>query len=252
MLKRLWLKLIVPTSELKDQNAGMVVLFAICIVCLLAPLVWHQFVPAYHPEDKTEELALLKHQYEAYQDSLKLERKRKWQLEHPVQAQEQAEKNLKRAQAKKKVIESDSSLDHHRQKQDRYKTPPKPRHLFELNTATKEDLVQVKGIGNHFASRIIKFRESLGGFHSANQLYDVYKLDSAVVLEAFKHLKPGSDFTVRKLNVNTAEFKKILKHPYLAYPDVQQIFNNRPISQENLCEILPDKCEQVRPYLRYE
>ena len=42
-----------------------------------------------------------------------------------------------------------------------------------LNTATKEQLMEIKGIGESFASRIIAFREQNGGFTSVEQLKEI-------------------------------------------------------------------------------
>lgn len=42
-----------------------------------------------------------------------------------------------------------------------------------LNTATKEQLMEIKGIGDSFATRIIAFREQNGGFTSVEQLKEI-------------------------------------------------------------------------------
>ncbi|HLS37651.1 MAG TPA: helix-hairpin-helix domain-containing protein, partial [Sphingobacterium bovisgrunnientis] len=45
---------------------------------------------------------------------------------------------------------------------------------ISINTADTSELKQLKGIGSVLAARIVKFRDALGGFHSVNQIQEVY------------------------------------------------------------------------------
>ena len=47
---------------------------------------------------------------------------------------------------------------------------------LELNSADSATLVAVPGIGPAFARGILKYREKLGGYHSLDQLAEVYVL----------------------------------------------------------------------------
>ncbi len=44
---------------------------------------------------------------------------------------------------------------------------------INLNGATKEDLMRIDGIGEALATRIMEYRESLGGFKTVEQIKDV-------------------------------------------------------------------------------
>ena len=46
--------------------------------------------------------------------------------------------------------------------------------IVNLNTADTTELKSLKGIGSKLAGRIVKFRNSAGGFYSIDQLTDVY------------------------------------------------------------------------------
>lgn len=84
---------------------------------------------------------------------------------------------------------------------------------IELNTADTTVLKMIPGIGTSFANRIVKYRNLLGGYHSKNQLHEVYGLDN----ELFNRISPYITVVpkTRKLNINTIDFKELLRHPYI-------------------------------------
>ncbi|PID70902.1 MAG: hypothetical protein CR985_02515 [Flavobacteriales bacterium] len=109
---------------------------------------------------------------------------------------------------------------------------PKPIAKKGLNTATKEQLKKINGIGDKLAERIIKYRKRLGGFSLDQQLYEVYYLEPDVakrVLENFTVLQPPK---IKKLNINTASFKEVLAIPYIDYELTKKIFNYRDLAAE--------------------
>lgn len=55
-----------------------------------------------------------------------------------------------------------------------------------INTATEQELVKVKGIGKTLASRIIKHREIIGEFVAIEELMDVEGIGASV----FENIKP--------------------------------------------------------------
>ncbi len=59
-------------------------------------------------------------------------------------------------------------------------------HILEINTADSMEWISINGIGPVLSARIIRFRESLGGFHSVDQLQHVYGLSE----ECFNRMKP--------------------------------------------------------------
>lgn len=78
----------------------------------------------------------------------------------------------------------------------------------------------VPGIGQSTASRIVKFRESLGGLYSKSQLTEVYGLQSETIETIWEYF----DFTptiFRKVNINQANVDELAKHPYCSYAEAK-------------------------------
>lgn len=100
---------------------------------------------------------------------------------------------------------------------------------IELNSSTKNDLIALPGIGDAFAERIIKYRNLLGGYYKKDQLLNVYGMDS-VRFNQFKNQLIIDTNIIVKLNINTAEFEELVKHPYLNKYQTQAILKYRDIS----------------------
>lgn len=97
----------------------------------------------------------------------------------------------------------------------------------DINKATAEDLQTISGIGPGISKRIINYRSKLQGFSFSSQLYEVWGLEKEVadrVLATFKIIdKP----IIKKININTASFKEVLKNPYIDYELCKKIFDYR-------------------------
>ena len=88
--------------------------------------------------------------------------------------------------------------------------------IVDLNSADSAALVNVSGIGPTFASRIVKFRNRLGGFVSKEQLKEVY----GVTPEHFETIAPGVTVDpngAKKININTATLDELKSHVYFKY-----------------------------------
>jgi len=98
--------------------------------------------------------------------------------------------------------------------------------IIELNLADSLELESVRGIGPAFASRIIRFRKRLGGFHHKEQLLEVYGMDSVKYnrLKDLINVNPG---LITKINLNTFTFDEIRRHPYLTYKQMNAIIQYR-------------------------
>jgi competence ComEA-like helix-hairpin-helix protein len=92
-------------------------------------------------------------------------------------------------------------------------SPSTASTIVNINTADSAALVSLHGIGPAFASRIIKYRNLLGGFCRKEQLLEVYGLDS----KRYKGFESKITVSgpVHKLNINTASLEEMKRHPYL-------------------------------------
>jgi DNA uptake protein ComE-like DNA-binding protein len=129
----------------------------------------------------------------------------------------------------------------------------------ELNSADSALLVQLKGIGPSYANRIIKYRELLGGYISKQQLLEVYGMDSARFVPISENIKVDTTIRVR-INVNTADVKELLKHPYINLNQAKAIVNYREnhgafkklSDLQNIHLAKGEAYTKVSPYLRLD
>ena len=124
--------------------------------------------------------------------------------------------------------------------------------IVDLNTADSTLLVELPQIGPYMASRILDFREKLGGFVDMEQLYDVKGMDSTRFATIQPFLVVG-EITTQKIDVNRADFRTLVRHPYLSYEQVKCIFNQREqrgmIRDWSQLEALIGEAGEVNPLL---
>ena len=98
--------------------------------------------------------------------------------------------------------------------------------VIEINAADSVTLLKIRGIGPSFASRIIRFRNRLGGFYKLDQLQEVYGIDSLKFSQIKDQIRVDADL-IQKINVNTATFEQFKKQPYLSYKQINALIQYR-------------------------
>lgn len=88
--------------------------------------------------------------------------------------------------------------------------------MVDINTADANELVALPGIGPSFSTRIISFRDKLGGFYSINQVAETFGLPDSTFQKIKQFLKLENT-EVRKININTATVDELKNHPYIRY-----------------------------------
>ncbi|KUK78137.1 MAG: hypothetical protein XD92_0502 [Proteiniphilum acetatigenes] len=101
----------------------------------------------------------------------------------------------------------------------------RPGETISLNESDTTRWKMIPGIGSSYASRIVKYRELLGGFVRKEQLLEVYGLDAELYGRISPYIAPDSLWA--RLAINSADFRELLRHPYLNYEQVQAIVNLR-------------------------
>ncbi|MBQ6771933.1 MAG: helix-hairpin-helix domain-containing protein [Bacteroidales bacterium] len=124
--------------------------------------------------------------------------------------------------------------------------------VVDLNTADSALLTELPQIGPYTAARIVAYREKLGGYLNKEQLLEVKGMDEARYNVAAPYIKIG-DADVARIDVNRADFKTLVNHPYLNYNQVKRIFNQREkrgmIKDWNQLKALLEEVEPVNPLM---
>jgi competence protein ComEA len=132
------------------------------------------------------------------------------------------------------------------------------RAPLELNTADSMALLAVNGIGPALTSRIIKYRNKLGGYVMVEQLREVYGL----LPESFEQVKGQLQVDaskVKKLNINTVTANELKQHPYFRNPLAAMVISYRdqhgsfaqPQDLKNVELINDSVYQKILPYLEF-
>ena len=118
-------------------------------------------------------------------------------------------------------------------------------------------LKKIPGIGSYNARKIVKYRESMGGFVSVRQIEEIEGLPAGLSrwFENDSH-----ETKVRKLRINKASFKELVRHPYLDYEQTKAIVNHirkygpiRSWQELRLYKEFSDKdFERLTPYVDFK
>ena len=130
---------------------------------------------------------------------------------------------------------------------------------FEINTADSLQLDSLYGIGPVLASRIIRYRNRLGGFISLDQLKEVYGFPIQFYDSITAHLSVDT-LKIVFIHLNTVSLEVLRKHPYLNIYQARSIIRYRELKGrftgsgqviEN--QLLPPEVwNRIKSYLRVD
>ncbi len=105
----------------------------------------------------------------------------------------------------------------------------KPRYTLktiDINTADIAGFESLYGIGNKLASKIVNFRDKLGGFYAVDQVGETYGIPDSTFQKIKAQLKVD-DQSIKKININTATYDELNNHPYISAKLAYQILKQR-------------------------
>ncbi len=137
-----------------------------------------------------------------------------------------------------------------------YKKEEKTIELIELNSATEEQLLSIKGVGPFYAKQILKRRNELGGFYHKNQLLEVWKMDQEK-FDIIKDFISIDNTKIIKIDLNNVKLEDLRLHPYTRWNIANSILKMREQKSgfKNLNEIKEsvlineELFEKLKPYL---
>ncbi|MFY0604763.1 MAG: helix-hairpin-helix domain-containing protein [Flavobacteriaceae bacterium] len=98
---------------------------------------------------------------------------------------------------------------------------------IDINKAIVSDFQTIKGVGKQLSERIVKYRDKLQGYTYNDQLFEVWKLEKELAQKILTVFKVIEKPIIKKININTATFKEVLKIPYIDYELCKKLFEYR-------------------------
>lgn len=131
--------------------------------------------------------------------------------------------------------------------------------VVDIGVADTIALKQIRGIGSVLAARIVNFRDALGGFHTLEQMKEVFGISEEQFVSMESNLVLG-DNLIRKLAINDLSVEELGRHPYISRKEAMHIVRYR--EQHGAFESLADLEEmhalngdflrKIAPYLGFD
>ncbi len=133
------------------------------------------------------------------------------------------------------------------------------QNSIELSTADSVLLMNLKGIGPVFASRIVRYREKLGGFYALDQLKEIWGFTDSLTESLLPFVTLENRIPNRYIHLNTDSFAVLAAHPYIKGKIAGMICRYRkqhPFSEIEELKQLPlvndENFRKIAPYLRID
>ncbi len=126
----------------------------------------------------------------------------------------------------------------------------------DINHATAEDLIKIRGIGEAISARILKEREKFGAFASMEQMQFIWGLSPEVIDYLNQYFKVVDVSQLKKININNATLKQLSAFPFFNYTLSREILiyrsmNTKITGIEDLTKIKGFPVEKVNVIALY-
>lgn len=132
--------------------------------------------------------------------------------------------------------------------------------LLDINTADSSAFERLPGIGEKLSSRIVRYRERLGGFVSLDQLSEVYGIHDTLFRKLKEYLVLNRNAELKRLQINMADYKALRQHPYVSHVSAKILLAYRRVhdrikDKEELMGVIgldKKEMEKLLPYLAFD
>lgn len=129
----------------------------------------------------------------------------------------------------------------------------------DINVADSIQLEELKGIGPTLASRIVRYRDKLGGFVNDEQLREVYGVNDTL-FRLIREQVIVKDNNIRSVFLNSDSFPVLAAHPYIGRKLAGMILNYRKQHKRfesadelrNLPLLTDEIFRKLAPYLKVD
>lgn len=126
---------------------------------------------------------------------------------------------------------------------------------LEINSADSSDLLKLK-IPGYLISKILNYREQLGGYSNIFQLLEIYHFPEHLFERIHPTIKVNTSL-IQPVGINTKTEEELALHPYLSYKEAKAVVsfrkNNGPIKNledfEKIITVQSETKERLKPYL---
>jgi competence ComEA-like helix-hairpin-helix protein len=124
---------------------------------------------------------------------------------------------------------------------------------YDLNSASVEELIGIKGIGQYTAEAIVQYRDKLGGYVDIGQLLEIKNI-TPEMLERIRTSIFADKSSIKIIRLNFAEVGELAAHPYLNYQQSKEIVKFRSIHGpfQDKIELLQNKILLEQSYKKIE